>query len=89
MKLDEIIFRGILTLAGASLGINSYFIKAQSQEMIANLRTVSESIYQLRIENASRDALSNSLRTRVEICENKIQTVEERLRSVEVRLGRR
>ncbi len=89
MKIDELIFRGILALAAASLGINSYFIKTKVDEISGDLRQLSETYYQLRIENASRDALTNALRIRLEICENKADNLEERMRSVEVRIGRR
>lgn len=87
MKLDELIFRGILTLAGASLGINSYFVKAKVDEISADIKSLSASYYQLRIENAARDALLNGVGNRLEVCENRLSGLDDRMRAVEVKVG--
>lgn len=88
MKLNEFAFRAILSVASASLGINSYFVKSKVDEISADIRSLSVSYQQLRVENASRDATLNTLRSRLEVTEIRNQSIEERLRALEVRLGR-
>jgi hypothetical protein len=84
VKLDDLIFRGLLTIAGVSIGVNSFFIKEQVQQISTDIKSLSESYQQLRVENATRDAVQNGIRTRLEICEAKFPLIEDRVRSLEV-----
>lgn len=85
MKVDELVFKGLLALIAMSIGVNSYFVKLKVDDISSDIKSLSESYYNLRVENASRDALLNSLKTRIEILEAKADRADERLRSVEIR----
>ncbi len=89
LKSDDLLFRGALVVASASLGINSYFIKAKVDEISADIRTLSDSNYQLRVESAGRDELINGIRNRLEVTENRLGNLDERVRRMEVRAGAR
>jgi len=83
LKTEEIVFKAMLGLIAASIGINSYFVKLKVEEISSDLRALSENYYTLRVENASRDALLNGIRIRMEILESKADKIEERVRATE------
>ena len=87
MKLDEVVFKALLALVAASIGVNSYFVKVKVDEISADLRSLSGSYHGLRVENASRDALIGAVRARVEILEIKTEKLSERMQG-EIKPGR-
>lgn len=81
-------FKGIVALASISLSVNSWLVQEKVKEIGTDIKALSVSYQQLRIEGAVRDELLNNVRARLEVCELRAQKIEERVYAIDVRLAK-
>jgi hypothetical protein len=67
-NIQDLIFKGVLTLAGASLSVNSFLVKDKVSEMTASLRSLEGAVRNLEVSDAvSRQQASATTQQREQL----------------------
>lgn len=84
-RIEGLIFRGVLTMAATSIGVNSYLVKDKVAEISADIRSMSISIRTLEVDRAVMGKEMESDAIRLDRQNDRIKALET---SVGVLVGR-
>lgn len=87
-RLEEMAFRGVLALAGASLGINSYFVSDKVSDISADLKSLTVAVRALELNGAVSQHTQAALSSEMARTLDRVKLLEDAMVSVRLQLRR-
>ncbi len=82
-QVEDYVFKGILALAGMSIGVNSFLVKDKVGEMTASLRAVEQAVRSLELNGAVAQQQQTAMSQRIEQNATELERYHDRLHAAE------